>query len=141
MRALIDTCIIIDVIREREPFFGPSLQVSQAVSDRKAVGYLTAKSVTDIYYLTRQHTHSDQVTRQYLHKLFSLFEVLDTAGTDCRRALYSAMSDYKDAVMVESALRAGLDCIVTRNLKDYIHTPLPVYSPAEFLAILEKDQT
>lgn len=129
------------MIREREPFFGRSLQVSQAVSDRKAVGYLTAKSVTDIYYLTRQQTHSDQVTRQYLHKLFSLFEVLDTAGTDCRRALYSAMSDYKDAVVVESALRAGLDCIVTRNLKDYIHTPLPVHSPAEFLAILEKDQT
>lgn len=143
MKALIDTCIVIDVLQNREPFYrdGRKIFLAAAKATGRALGHLTAKSITDIYYLTHRQTHSDQETRQALHILFSLFEVLDTANEDCRRALSSPISDYEDAVMVESALRAGLDCIVTRNLKDYIHTPLPVYSPAEFLAILEKDKT
>ena len=38
--------------------------------------------------------------------------------------------------MIEAAARAEADCIVTRNVKDYIGAPMPVYSPAEFVALL-----
>ncbi len=35
--------------------------------------------------------------------------------------------------MVQTAIRVGADCIAARNIKDYKFSPLPVYSPAEFL--------
>lgn len=54
-----------------------------------------------------------------LAKLFSIFEVLDTAGMDCRKAIPSQISDYEDAVMIETALRSETDCIVTRIIRDY----------------------
>ena len=38
-----------------------------------------------------------------------------------------------DAVMVETAMRAQLDCIVTRNGRDYAQSPVPVCSPEEFV--------
>ena len=69
----------------------------------------------------------------------SLFELLDTAGMDCRRAISSELTDYEDAMMVETALRCGVDCIVTRNLKDYEKSAVPVYSPPAFLARIEED--
>lgn len=50
-----------------------------------------------------------------------------------------AFSDYEDAVQCASAISAGLDAIVTRNTKDYAGSPIPVYSPSEFLAILETE--
>ena len=46
--------------------------------------------------------------------------------------------------MVETAVRPGADCIVTRNTKDYSKAPIPVYAPAEFVELLtetSEDQT
>ena len=39
--------------------------------------------------------------------------------------------------MVETAIRSGIDCIVTRNKKDYIKSTIPVYDPNEFIALQE----
>lgn len=136
MRALIDTCIVIDVLQNREYFCDDGQKVFLAAANKWFVGFLTAKSITDIYYLTHRYTHSDEETRTVLNKLFQLFELIDTAGMDCRKAISSDMTDYEDAVMVESALRSGIDCIVTRNIKDYIYSSLPVYLPSDFLKLI-----
>lgn len=139
MRALIDTCIVIDALQAREPFCEAAQQIFLAVANKRVMGFLSAKSATDIYYLTHRCTHSDRETRRVLSTLFGLFELLDTAGMDCRRAIVSELTDYEDAVMVESALRGGVDCIVTRNLRDYGKSPVQVYSPSAFLEQLAED--
>ena len=137
MRALLDTCVVIDVLQQREPFYHDAYKVFLAVANRHADGFLTAKSLTDIYYLTHRFTHDDKQARKVLSTLLIPFDLLDTAGMDCRKAIASDISDFEDAVMVESALRANMDCIVTRNKKDYARSSVPVYSPAELLALLE----
>lgn len=102
------------------------------------MGFLTAKSAADIYYITHRHTHNDQDTRKVLSTLFSLFELLDTARMDCRKAISSELTDYEDAMMTETALRCGMDCIVTRNLRDYEKSPVQTFSPSAFLTQIEK---
>lgn len=52
-----------------------------------------------------------------LGKLLYLFDLLDTTAIDCRYTLLSDMADFEDAVMVESAVRCNLDCIMTRNVR------------------------
>lgn len=136
MRALIDTCIVIDALQSRQPFSSAAQALFLAVANRRFDGFLTAKSITDIYYLTHRATHSDTETRRILTTLFQLFDLLDTRGMDCRRALSSDITDYEDAIMVESAIREGMDCIVTRNLRDYAKASIPVYTPDDFLALL-----
>lgn len=137
MRALFDTCIIIDVLQNREPFAADGQKLFLAVANKKFTGCITAKSSTNIYYLTHRITHSDKETRNMLSKLFTLFEVLDTSGIDTRKAISSEMTDYEDAVMAETALRSEIDCIITRNQKDYSKSPVKVMSPAEFLSTLD----
>lgn len=139
MNALIDTCIIIDALQSRKPFDKDAEAVFLSVANRRCVGFLTANSVTDIYYLMHRALHSKEETKRVLGVLFSLFEILDTCGIDCRKALTSDVSDYEDAVMIESA-RAEIDCIVTRNLKDYAGAPMPVYSPEQFVELLYADE-
>lgn len=137
MRVIIDTCIIMDALQNREPFAEDAKNIVRAAANKWFTGYITAKSSTDIYYLTHRCTHSDKDTRAILTKLFILFDVADTTGIDARKAISSEVPDYEDAVMIETAIREDADCIVTRNIKDYSKSPVPVYEPAEFLRLLE----
>ena len=140
MNVLIDTCVIIDALQSRKPFNQDAEAVFLAVANRRCVGFLTANSVTDIYYLMHKALHSVEETKKMLGVLFALFELLDTRGIDCRKALASNISDFEDAVMIEAAARAEIDCIVTRNVNDYVGVPMPVYSPAEFIELLYIDE-
>lgn len=133
MRALLDTCVIIDALQSREPFSADAQTLFLTVANNQYIGCISAKSVTDIYYLTHRFTHDDKASRAVLSKLFMLFEVTDTAGMYCRHAIPSPVSDFEDAVMIETAIRCEMDCIVTRNTRDYGKSPIPVYTPKEFI--------
>lgn len=142
MKALIDTCVIVDVLQSREPFCEKAQTIFLAAANNQFTGCMTAKSATDIYYLTHRYTHDDKASRSVLNKLFTIFEVLDTAGMDCRHAIPSGISDFEDAVMVETAVRTEMNCIVTRNIKDFANSSVPVFTPQEFLeklAALEEE--
>lgn len=139
MRVLIDTCVIIDALQNREPFAKNAQAVFLAAANNQYAGCITAKASTDIYYLMHRYTHDDKASREVLNKLFSLFDVLDTSGMDCRRAIPSPISDFEDAVMTETAARSEVDCIVTRNIHDYIKSEVQVYTPEQFLKNLEKN--
>ena len=138
MNILMDTCVIVDVLQDRKPFSEDGKALFLAVANQKIKGYLSAKSVTDIYYLIHRYTHNDQESRKILNQLFALFGVLDTTGEDCRKAIFSEMKDYEDAVMVQSAWRCDMDGIVTRNLKDYEKGTVPFFSPRQLLEEIEK---
>lgn len=139
MRVLVDTCVIIDALQSRIPFAEAAQKIFIYSANEQFEGYITAKSIMDIYYLTHRLTHDDTETRRILSKLFSLFYILDTSSSDCRKALPSEIGDYEDAVMVETAIRTEMDCIVTRNIKDYAKSPVKVCEPCMFLKLLEKD--
>lgn len=140
MKALIDTCVIVDVLQKREPFYQDAMDIVLFVSNRQFLGVLTAKSITDIYYILRRSIHNEDEVRQLLRTLFILFDVEDTFSTDCQIALSSSIKDYEDAIMVQTALRTGVDCIVTRNQRDYKLAPLPIFSPKEFLKKIKKEK-
>lgn len=138
MRAVIDTCVIVDALQSRAPFCKDAQSIFLLCANRQFEGFLTAKAITDIYYLTHQQTHSGKATRDILTKLCALFGLLDTAALDIRKAISAEIPDFEDAVMVETAVRSGADCIVTRNTRDYSKAPIPVYAPAEFVELLNK---
>lgn len=138
MITLLDTCVIVDAIQEREPFAPMAQLIFKWCAQDKMIGCVTAKSLTDIYYLVRKCTHSDTDTRIVLQKLINLFAVLDTKGIDCRKAILSETSDYEDAVMIETAKRSAVDCIVTRNIKDFKDSEIPVYDPDTFCKVIMK---
>lgn len=136
MRALIGTCIIIDALQNREPFAEGAKALFLAVANRHCSGFVTTKSITDIYYLLHRYTHSDKDTRSILNTLSRLFDILDTTGVDCRKAISADIADYEDAIMIETAIRSGMACIITRNLKDYSKASIPVYHPVDFIKLL-----
>lgn len=133
MKALIDTCVVMDFLQHREPFADDAKAIFLAAACGQFNGYITAKSATDIYYLIHRCTHSDSEARDKLNSLLSIVSMLDTTAMDIFHSLSSDTSDFEDAVMIETASRSHIDCIITRNQKDYKKSAVPVYIPEDFL--------
>ena len=70
MRILLDTCVIMDAIQNREPFAEAAKDISRKAAMNSFIGCITTKASTDIHYLTHRCTHSDKETRIILTKLF-----------------------------------------------------------------------
>jgi len=133
MKAVIDTCVILDYLQCREPFFDDALDIAIGMANNEFEGYITAGSVADLYYIAHRSTHSSKDARRIISDLTELFGLADTYAVDCINALHGEMTDYEDAVMSETAYRIKADCIVTRNTKDYLNSKVPVLTPSEFL--------
>ena len=61
----------------------------------------------------------------------------DTEGIRYAAAL--PMADFEDAMQVAAARACGARYIVTRNIRDYQHSPIRAASPQEALAELIQD--
>jgi len=100
----------------------------------KFQGFVTANSITDIYYLVRKNV-SEAVARGAIRNLLQLFTIVDIDGEDCEAALDSPIGDYEDALVAVCAEKLGVDYIVTRA-KDFLNTDSVVFvsSPNIFLS-------
>lgn len=135
MKVLLDTNVLLDAIEVRKEFFDDSSMVVLLATEYD--GFIVASSVTDIYYIEHKRNHSKEKTKTIMDKLFKIYNILDTTAEDCRNALRSNIPDFEDAVMIESAKRNGIDCIVTRNTKDFKNSGILVCTPSEFLRMLK----
>ncbi|MCD7823416.1 MAG: PIN domain-containing protein [Oscillospiraceae bacterium] len=139
MTALIDTCVIMDFLQNRQPFFDDAYAVLRLAIMGEFDGCITAKSAADIHYLTRRYIHSEEESRAHLNKLLSIVMLLDTTSEDIFHALTSDVSDFEDAIMIETGIRCKIDCIITRNTKDFKGSSVRVLTPAEFTKTIEAE--
>lgn len=58
MRVLIDTNIALDFLLQREPFFQDAELLFQEISSNRVFGYVTATTITDIFYISHRQTRS-----------------------------------------------------------------------------------
>lgn len=133
MRVLIATWVIIDALSDRKPWAEDAQKLIRLSLERKIDGCLSAKSVADIHYLIKSYLHNEGKTREKMALLFSAVSVLDTKGLDCTLALSSPTLDYEGAIQIETALKNSCSYILTRNLKDFVYSPIKAVDPKTFL--------
>jgi predicted nucleic acid-binding protein len=104
MKILIDTNVLLDAIAHREPFYRESQKVIDLIIDGKVEGFITANSVTDIYYIAKKHM-SDDTLRNTMRSLFAIFSIIDVLGDDCKTALDFPLKDYEDALPLYAAVK------------------------------------
>ena len=143
MKVLIDTNVIIDVLQKRDPWYEPASELFLMIANQQLSGCITAKEAADIYYFSKKQfrgqENTDQKARDVMSRLFTLFEIIDTLATDCRNALGINNNNYEDAIMIASAVRSGIDCIITRNPDLFQTSRIKVMSPEEVINAVRKD--
>ena len=98
-------------------------------------GFLSASSVTDIFYLIRRHFHSTEEAYRALGAILDIVKVLTVTNDDVLNAYITRAPDFEDCLLATCARSNRCDAIVTRNKKDYLTFGLPLLSPEELTAL------
>src|SRR5574344_1217840 len=133
MKILIDTCVALDFLFRREVGGPEARDVFLWASSHNASLFLSAKQMSDMFYIVHRHYHDKETTREAIKSLLNFVTVLDTTGPDTIIAFGDQGPDYEDSILIEVAQRSRIDVILTQDLAGFIASPIPVYSPAEFL--------
>jgi putative PIN family toxin of toxin-antitoxin system len=136
MRVLVDTNIILDDFLEREPFVEDAAALMEAIESEQIVGYVTATTLTNIFYIARRQTRSIELARQAVSETLTLMEVCLVDRAILEAAFASNLRDFEDAVQLACAMASRLDAIITRNAQDFAVTTLPILSTSELLESL-----
>ncbi len=107
-KILIDINIILDVLQNRQPLYSTSAQVLAAVETGLAEGYVTAHTVTTLFYLIRKDRSAAEA-RAALTALLQFLAVCPVEQETLEQALNLDYRDFEDAVQMISALRARVD--------------------------------
>lgn len=132
MKVFFDTNIILDVLRNREPFVQHSQAVWLLAEQGRIVGQVSALSFASIFYIARRFTDTG-TAQDLLRQLRAVFQPVACDATVIDQSLASDFPDFEDAVQYFSARNAAADCIVTRDAKHFRNATIPVLSPEQFL--------
>jgi predicted nucleic acid-binding protein len=128
VKALLDTNVIIDYALERQPFWQHSEQVFLLVEQQQLVGYVSASTFGDLYYIIRKQRGHDW-TLDFLIRLAQFCQVATVNQTVITTALTAQFKDFEDAIQYAAALDSQVDVIVTRNPKDFVVNTPRVLTP------------
>lgn len=131
-----DTNVLIDALTEREGS-AVARELIMEVAEDRAIGMVSANSITDVYYIVRKHL-GDEATRQAIWNILTLFDVATVDGEACASALSTPMKDYEDAVLAVCAAREGAEYIATRDAEfiDSMFSPVEAYLPKDVLKLI-----
>ena len=135
MRLMIDTNIFLDVLIQREPFYANSKAVLELCESKKVQGFLSASSVTDIFYLIRRQFHNTDLAYQALGSILDIIKVLTVTNDDVLSAYIERAPDFEDCLLATCAKSNKCDAIITRNKKDYLKFGITLLSPEELLEL------
>ncbi len=134
-KIFVDTNIVIDLLSRREPFYEESAELF-SLADKKIVD-LSISSLTIAntgYILSRQIDFKK--TKEVLRKLRLLVNVFPFNDKIIDLALNDDLfKDFEDSIQYFTAIENDQDLIITRNLKDFKQSKLPVMTARQFLEI------
>ena len=127
-----DTDVVLDLLSQRNPFYQAAAELF-SLSDmgeiKVFVSPLTFANVN--YILTKQY--SPDKARRMLLKFKTLVTLLSIDDKIIELALTSEFTDFEDGVQYFTAIEGGIKILLTRNLKDYKISVIPVMTPQQYL--------
>ena len=132
MKIMLDVNVLIDYLQKREPHYHSSSLAIKTVLQEAAIGFVPAHGLTTVYYILAKHTDRHKANQE-VDWLLQRFEVAPADKTAFINARRSGIGDFEDAVVAALAESSGCDYIVTRNMPDFEHSPIPAITPEEFV--------
>lgn len=134
-RVFLDTNIIIDLVA-RPDYSNTVKRLLTEGKTRKCKFSISFLTLANYSYIDRKEAKERLYAN--LKMLCSVFEVLPNEKHQITSAITLNTKDFEDAIQYSTALSGKCESIVTRNKKDFIEfSILPVYTPEEFLEIIQ----
>lgn len=135
-RVFLDTNIIIDALLEREEWMDSAFQILSLAEDGEIEVFCSSLSLATANYFMGRAKMPHNVL---IDKLDTLCQVCTPTLVDAlvvQKAIRSSFDDFEDALQYYSAKTVNADIIITRNLKDYAASEIPVMTAEDYLETL-----
>jgi predicted nucleic acid-binding protein len=132
-KIFVDTNIIVDLIADRRPFSKFAVKIFSKAEDQKIKLYTSSHSIAATHYLLKKYI-DEKVLREVLYNVLDYLNVIAIDQDILKKGLKSKHTDFEDALQIISAYTIEkIDCIVTRNIKDFKDAEVPILTPDELV--------
>ncbi len=132
----VDTNVIIDVLAQRINFYENSQDFFTDALEKKVRLVVSTLSFANMHYILSEQMKQSKV-RNTLRKFKTLVTVATFDDKILELSLGDEFKDFEDGIQYFIALDNSCEAIITRNMKDFKKSQIPVLSPKEFLNVAE----
>ncbi len=132
-KLFVDTNIVIDLLSIREPFYAESADLF-SLADKKIIELnISSLTIANTNYILLRQIDSKRA-KEILRKLRLIVNILPLDDKIVGVALNDdSFNDFEDGLQYFTAIENNQDIIITRNLKDFKASKLPVMTARQFL--------
>lgn len=135
MTVTVDINVLLDVFQKREPHYTASAHVLNMVTSGNLAGVCPAHGLTTLYYLVRKHA-SKPNAEAVMDRVLGQFQIGNLDAEGWREARRLPFADFEDAAVATVAKASSSTFIITRNVGDFVSSPVPAITPADFISQL-----
>ncbi|MCM8813095.1 MAG: PIN domain-containing protein [Candidatus Omnitrophica bacterium] len=135
-KIFIDTDIFLDTILDRKPYSEFSNELLSYCEQNKVSGFTSSLILANIYYIIRKLANHRKAI-EALRKIRVLVKVLPFTDKEIGESINAEFSDFEDGLQYFIASNHRIECVITRNTKDFKKSNISVLTPKEFLLTLE----
>ena len=130
-KVFLDTNIIVDLIADRKPFSKYSIEIFKKAEEKKIKLFTSSHSIATTHYLLKKYLE-EKILRDVLYNLLDYVTVIAVDTDVLKKGLRSKHKDFEDSIQILCASTIEkIDCIVTRNTKDFRDSEILVLAPEE----------
>ncbi len=130
-KVFLDTNIIVDLIADRKPFSKYSIEIFKKAEEKKIKLFTSSHSIATTHYLLKKYLE-EKILRDVLYNLLDYVTVIAVDTDVLKKGLRSKHKDFEDSIQILCASTIEkIDCIVTRNTKDFRDSEILVLTPDE----------
>lgn len=131
-RLFVDSDVILDLVLQRGDHFEFAQNLFVQYQQGKYTLYTSSIVLTNMHFIIRK-LHDIKFANSAILFVNKHFKIIDANNEDIANCIQSKFSDFEDGVQYFSALRSKkIDVLVTRNVKDYKHALIPVFTPKQW---------
>ncbi len=132
-KIFVDTNILVDLIADRKPFSKFAIEIFAKAEERKIKLYTSSHTIATTHYLLKKYIDEKEL-REVLHHILDYLNVIAIDMDTIKKGLRSKHKDFEDALQIIAAYSIEkIDCIVTRNVRDFKSAEIPILTPEELI--------
>ncbi|MDP2385373.1 MAG: PIN domain-containing protein [Bacteroidota bacterium] len=135
-KIFVDTNILVDLIADRRPFSKFAIEIFSKAEEKKVKLFTSSHSIATTHYLLKKYI-AEKELREILYSLLDYMQIIPLDIDVLKKGLKSKHKDFEDALQIICAGNIEkIDCIVTRNIKDFKLADIKVLSPEELIKLI-----
>ncbi len=130
-KVFLDSDIILDALLKRPGFYLPAANIIALAYQRQILLTTSPVAFVNVNYFLNKFDKKNSI--ELLKGIRSVISIIEVGENIIDFALNSGLNDFEDAVQYYAAKSATADFIITRNIKDYKQSDIPVLTAEQFL--------